>query len=347
MDKPLNDTLELAADWADRFDDLTPDERRELAAWLEESASHARAFARMRRLMGDSALIEACEARDAAGLPPLPGWRMAADRSPGPRGRLRVAAPPVLTRPALTRRQALAAGIAGALALPLAGYGLMEAAAPDAPAPLRFASRVGERRRLTLPDGSGLLLDASSRVAVDFSQAARRVVLEQGAARFDVRHDPARPFAVHTPHAAMLALGTSFSVDRLTRASELRVFSGRVRLDVPQRERLEVAAHRWALIDDNGGQNEGGPRVTSGRFDPATRADWQDDWLDADAMPLGFAVERLARYSPVPMRIADPRLARLTFSGRFRLDQPEQSFELIGALFGLRPQRRGDTLYLA
>lgn len=346
MDKPLNDTLELAADWADRFGDLTPDERRELAAWLEESASHARAFARMRRLMGDSALIEACETRAAAGLPPLPGLRPDTGHALRPRRRLQVPA-----RPALTRRQALAAGIAGALALPLAGYGFMEAAAPDAPAPLRFASKVGERRRLTLPDGSGLLLDAASRVAVDFSQAARRVVLEQGAARFDVRHDPARPFAVHTPHAAMVALGTSFSVDRLARASELRVFSGRVGLEVPQRDRLEVSAHRWALVESNrggnGAGNGGAARVTSGRFDPAARADWQDDWLDADAMPLGFAVERLARYSPVPMRIADPKLGRLTFSGRFRLDQPEQSLELIGALFGLRPQRRGDTLYLA
>ena len=326
MDNTLNDTLELAADWADRFDDLSADERRELAAWLEESESHARAFAGMRRLMADSALIEACEEN---AIPPLPSLRAGTSRP--------LHTPPA--RPMLARRQALAAGIAGALALPLAGYWFMREQAPSAAGPLRYASRVGERRKLMLPDGSGLLLDATSRVAVDFSQGTRRILLEQGAARFDVRHDAARPFEVHTPHGTMVALGTSFSVDRLAQASELRVFSGRVGLDVPEQERLEVAAHRWALVN--------GAAVTSGAFDPAAHPDWQNDWLDADAMPLGFAVERLARYSAVPMKIADPKLARLTFSGRFRLDQPEQSLELIGALFGLSPQKRGDGLVLA
>lgn len=332
MDNTLNDTLEQAADWADRFDDLNADERRELAAWLEESESNARAFARIRRMMGDSALIEACEENS---IPPLPDLR-AGTRRPRPVAR---PASPMPVRPMLARRQALAAGIAGALALPLAGYWFMRDEHSSAAAPLRYASRVGERRKLILPDGSGLLLDASSRVAVDFSQGVRRILLEQGAARFDVRHDAARPFAVHTPHGTMVALGTSFSVDRLAEASELRVFSGRVGLDVEQRERLEVAAHRWALVK--------GAEVTSGTFDPAAHPDWQNDWLDADAMPLGFAVERLARYSAVPMRIADPNLARLTFSGRFRLDQPEQSLELLGALFGLTPQKRGNGLVLA
>jgi transmembrane sensor len=41
-----------------------------------------------------------------------------------------------------------------------------------------------------------------------------------------------------------------------------------------------------------------------------------------------------------------PASAGQSFSGRFRLDAPEQSLALIGALFGLEPQRRGGAIYL-
>lgn len=330
MDDNLTSTLELAADWADRFAELTADERRELALWLEESPENAGAFARMRRLMADTALIDAADDGVAPAEPPTPLPELRVGTSRLVRADRR--------KPMLGRRQAIAAGLAGALALPFAGYWLAGKQTPGSPPPLRFASRTGERRRLTLPDGSGLLLDAASRVAVDFSEGRRHVLLEQGAARFDVRHDPARPFEVRTPHAGMVALGTSFSVDHLAEASELRVFSGRVRLDVAGQEARVVPADRWALVD--------GASVSMGAFDPANHPDWQSDWLDADAMPLGFAVQRLARYSAKPVRIGDPRQARLTFSGRFRLDNPRQSLELIGALFGLKVENRGDALYL-
>ncbi|MCJ2188967.1 FecR family protein, partial [Novosphingobium beihaiensis] len=242
--------------------------------------------------------------------------------------------------PVMARRQALAAGLAGALALPLAGYWLVQQG-QNAPAsqPQRFASAVGQRRRFTLPDGSALLLDAASAVSVHFSGERRRIVLEQGAARFDVRHDADRPFEVRTPMASMTALGTSFSVDHLSDASELRVFSGRVQLDAHDGRSLVLPARQWALVN--------GRSMQTGGFDPDVRRDWQTDWLDADSMRLGFAVERLARYSATPLKLGDPKLAGLTFSGRFRLDRPEQSLELIGALFGLRASKRDGAVYLS
>jgi transmembrane sensor len=332
MDDRQISPLERAADWADRFAELTAEERRELAVWLEGSPENAAAFARMRRLMADTAMLDALGSDNKApeALAPLPDLRARTSRP------ARTADRP---RPMLARRQAIAAGLAGALALPFAGYWLTREHAADPAAPLPLASGVGERRRFTLPDGSALLLDAASRVAVDFSAGRRHVRLEQGAARFDVRHDPQRPFEVRTQHAAMVALGTSFSVDHLAEASELRVFAGRVRLDVAGQQARVVPADHWALV--------GGRAVSTGAFDPTSHSDWQSDWLDADAMPLGFAVQRLARYSAVPLRIADPRLAGLTFSGRFRLNRPEQSLALIGALFGLHVKERADGIYLA
>lgn len=333
MDERQLEMIETAADWADRYDDLDEAGRRELARWLEQSPEHGRTFARMRQVLQDGALAEALESTASVvevPIPELPRQRPSAMR-PGLRRTGQEA-------PGLGRRQALAAGLAALAVVPLGSYFLFRNDKDVPASPLRFASAVGKRRHFTLPDGSGLLLDAASSVAVHFTADMRAVELERGAARFDVCHDAARPFEVRTPGASMTALGTSFSVDRLTGASELRVFSGRVRMAADGHDAFVVPAREWALFD--------GSATSRGNFDAETRPDWQNDWLDADSMRLGFAIERLARYSETPIRLGDPALASRTFSGRFRLDRPEQSLALIGALFGLEASRRADGIYL-
>lgn len=333
MDERQLETIETAADWADRYDELGEAERRELAQWLSQRPEHARAFARIHQVLKDGALLEAVETAQPGSEAPLavlPRGRSA------PRARMpgRQYAQPSR----LMRRQALAAGLAAIVALPLGGYLLTRGPIASALDPLRFASEIGRRRQVVLPDGSGLLLDAGSSVAVHFTPERRRIELERGAARFDVSHDAARPFEVRTPGAAMTALGTSFSVDRLSGAAELRVFSGRVEMAAEGRPPLVVPGRQWALLD--------GREIARGSFDPAAHADWQDDWLDAESMRLGFAIERLGRYSAVPIRLGEPALASRTFSGRFRLDEPQESLALIGALFGLQPRKRTDGIYL-
>jgi transmembrane sensor len=285
--------------------------------------------------MSDTALIEALEQPEPSAEPAL----LPAAQPAMPRRHSRDR-PPQRGTPMLARRQAMAAGLAGALALPLAGYWLLHQDRKGTPSsqPLRLASTVGKRRHVVLPDGSGLLLDASSAVTVHFSEGHRRIVLDQGAARFDVRHDANRPFEVHTPLATMVALGTSFSVDHLSNASELRVFSGRVQLDAKDGRSRVFPARQWALVN--------GSSLQTGTFAPDARNDWQNDWLDANSMRLDFAIERLARYSSMPLKLDDPKLANLTFSGRFRLGRPVESLELIGALFGLRAERRDGAVYL-
>ncbi|MCJ2184469.1 DUF4880 domain-containing protein, partial [Novosphingobium sp. 1949] len=75
---------EIAADWADRADELSPPERRELSDWLARSPEHARAFATMRRLLCDPALFDAAQSAipaapgaDTPDAPPLTAMRPA------------------------------------------------------------------------------------------------------------------------------------------------------------------------------------------------------------------------------------------------------------------------------
>ncbi|WP_260928241.1 FecR family protein [Novosphingobium sp. 9] len=321
--------IDEAADWADRLPELSEGEHLELAAWLEHDPRCRSALERMLRLLGDPALLDALDM-------PRPVVALLPSRSGSSR---RIDAPPM--RSGLSRRQALAAGLGAVLAVPVGWATLRSGKVPGGVAPvgppLRFASATGQHREVSLPDGSTVLLDAASSVSIDFSGRTRRIALDGGAARFDVRHDPARPFEVHVPDARMTALGTRFSVERLIGAAELKVFEGAVRFEAQRQQALAVTTGHWALLD--------GARLTQGGGVGA-RADWQDEWLDAQDMPLSFALQRLGRYTRAPIRLDDPALAQARFSGRFRLDNPQASLALIGALFGLEAVPRDGAIHL-
>lgn len=315
--------LEQAADWADRLDTLSPEARAELGAWLNAAPEHRAALSRMVRLLGDPALFDVVEqaTRDAVPLPPRPRARRWAASG------------------AARSRRRVTVGIAAALAAVAIAPIVWRVATPDtAPVERVYASTVGQQRQVALPDGSDMVLDANSRVAIAFSGHGRDLTLERGAARFEVRHDAARPFAVTTPEGQMVALGTNFSVDRGAGHSELRVYRGRVRLTVPGQAAVVVTGGHWA--------EAGAGRIVVHDFDIARYQGWQDRWLSGDRIRLGDAVARLGRYSTRPIRLADPALAGETFNGRFRLDTPVESLTLIGALFDLSVKDDGRTIHL-
>jgi len=92
----------------------------------------------------------------------------------------------------------------------------------------KFASACGEKKNIQLPDGSVVMLNAASKIVIDNSYgiSARNVYLE-GEAFFDVKHNPAAPFIVHTPMMDVKALGTAFNVkaylnDNFTETSLIR-----------------------------------------------------------------------------------------------------------------------------
>ncbi|MBX6333045.1 MAG: FecR domain-containing protein [Gemmatimonadaceae bacterium] len=152
-------------------------------------------------------------------------------------------APPVVSpsvaEPRRRRRSARWAIAAGVL-VAIAGGGSVAAwiAHAHVPAALggrraRYAVRTGfgERRGVTLPDGTRLMLAPASRIAYDarYGRPVRAVTLT-GEAYFDVAHDATHPFVVRTAQGTFEDLGTQFVVrayggDRVARVA---VRTGRV-----------------------------------------------------------------------------------------------------------------------
>ncbi len=80
-------------------------------------------------------------------------------------------------------------------------------------APVEYGTDFGERRVVTLSDGSRMSLDSNSKVAVAYSRTARELHLWRGQARFDVAHDVERPFSVVAGDRKVIATGTAFNID--------------------------------------------------------------------------------------------------------------------------------------
>ena len=93
----------------------------------------------------------------------------------------------------------------------------------------------GQKRHITLPDGTDIMLNASStlRIAADFDDKNREVFL-QGEGWFDVKRNTAKPFIVHTGKVATQVLGTHFNITAYGDDGYIRVslVQGKVQVDM-------------------------------------------------------------------------------------------------------------------
>lgn len=227
------------------------------------------------------------------------------------------------------RQKVTASAVAvSVVALLIAGRS-WQAPVPAAPAgwTRTLATRVGERRLSTLPDGSTVRLDGATRVQFAYSDGRRSARLLAGQAFFDVRHDKARPFTVYAGASMARVLGTAFDLDVTRRRVELAVYRGAVGFDPVGAPRGVVvrAGYRSTI--------SGGVVAAPMRFDPSL-PDWRQGWIDTDGMRLDDLVEMLGRQTTTKIAAPCEPLASMRVSGRFRIDQPRQLLGAIGQGIG-------------
>src|SRR6185312_15778715 len=88
-----------------------------------------------------------------------------------------------------------------------------------------FVTALGERRVLTLADGSQIELNTSSKLRLDHSQ--REAWLDSGEAYFQIVHDAQRPFSVVVGGKRVEDLGTKFLVHAEGEKFTVSLFEGR------------------------------------------------------------------------------------------------------------------------
>jgi transmembrane sensor len=177
----------------------------------------------------------------------------------------------------------------------------------------------GERRAIVLADGSRVLLNTETALAVHFDDATRRVELVQGEAFFEVAKDASHPFVVTASGSEVRAVGTAFNVRRATHQVLVELSEGVVDVQDPQHlRRVRMRPGQTALIGSDTVD------VNLARH-PENFALWRDGYLQFDGMPLQAAIEQINRYRPGRVVLLNKRLADRRVSGLFRLNALDQA----------------------
>ena len=192
------------------------------------------------------------------------------------------------------------------------------------------ASQVGQRQALLLADGTQVLLDSNTEMTISWHLRSRQVELKAGQALFEVSPMVYRPFLVDAGLAVVRVVGTRFNVRRQEQDVQITVAEGRVAVR---------AAATGAVAALEPGQQlrvHKGQEARLGRVDVDDVTAWQQSRLVFESTPLEDVIDTLQRYHRQPIRLMDPRLARLPVSGVFDSGHVDR---LLALLPGIMPVR--------
>lgn len=203
----------------------------------------------------------------------------------------------------------------------------------------RYATVVGERKEIRLPDGSRVRLGPAStlEVAARYSAGDRALSLD-GEAWFDVRHDPAHPLTVRTAAAVVRDVGTVFAI----RGDE----SGAARVVVSSGS-VSVAPAAGGAADtlragDVASVAAGGAvRLARGAATDDDEA-WTRGTLVFRDAPLTEVAAELRRWYGVVL-VVDPSLSARHLTASFDGANADEALRVVAAAVGGELQRHGDT----
>jgi ferric-dicitrate binding protein FerR (iron transport regulator) len=217
----------------------------------------------------------------------------------------------------------------------------------------------GQRATIHLGDGSIVTLAPVSRLreSPTFNTDARDVWLD-GEAYFDVAHDSAKPFRVHTDRTVAQDLGTKFVVRAYASSPEVRVVVAEGLVSLRRRSDSAPTA-RGAAGDSASGADSVLLRPRDlGRLEPDGRLTletgvvlddytaWTSGRLVFTNTPLRDAIPRLSRWYDAELRLDDPSLGRETFTATLTHEPLSEVVRLLAATVRARVEQRGDTLVL-
>jgi ferric-dicitrate binding protein FerR (iron transport regulator) len=301
--------LEDAFDWLIRRQEAecVADVDAALQVWLQRSSAHQRAWQKACRswqVLGDIEMQRA--------VPPVP---------------------PVLVRRPRRRRLTTGISLAACLLLAVLSLPLLLQNSAD------FETGTGERRQVTLDDGSVVELGAETSIDIAMSATGRSVTLLKGEAFFDVVKDPARPFTVTAGETEIRVIGTAFDVDYRQDETVVQLERGQVSVKGSGHGGLSLLPGEMVSVRPKDGT------ITKGIVDTADIGAWRQGRLFVEDQSIASVVEILQRHHKGFIRIASNDLASRRVTGSYDLSDPDKALSALveahgGTVYRLSPYLR-------
>jgi transmembrane sensor len=190
---------------------------------------------------------------------------------------------------------------------------------------VKYATDVGERRSISLSDGTRVELNTNSVISEHFDDSARVVLQFEGDALFDVVGKDSRPFEVRVGELQIHSAGAKFSVLRRAKEIVVTVVEGEATVSrqqgnervVEHRQPERIEASHEALVHTEGE----GMSMERRHFDARTlrrRLAWTQGKLWFEGEPLSEVLAEINRYNRNKLVLCPQWASTLPIGGIFQ-----------------------------
>lgn len=228
----------------------------------------------------------------------------------------------------LPRRAVLASLGAAVAAVGFGGWEIARAGVVE--------TAVGEQRRVTLPDGSRVLLDTATTLRVRMRQDRREIQMRAGRACLEVAADP-RPFLIVTSTRQVTARKGQLDIRCDDGGTAIVVSAGHADVTGGAAPRALTVGERLRVASSDGGEAIDHPNLDDLLAWQSGRAVFRD-------ATLASAAQEMNRYTERKLLVADPQVADLRLSGVYRVGDTAAFANAVSLLLPVRVVPTSDAI---
>ena len=193
-----------------------------------------------------------------------------------------------------------------------------------------------------LPDGTKILVKENSSITYPtaFKGDTREINLV-GEAFFEVHHDAAHPFIIHTQGSDIRVLGTSFNVKAYNTQVQVVVKTGRVRFSKNNTEVILEKGQKGELLANVD------TIIKSEVEELKVTTTTQRISLDFDKISLGEVIENLNQIFGKKIVFSNDKIKNCKLTASFENEELENIINVIAETFNLKVENKTDSIVLS
>ncbi|WP_316756082.1 FecR family protein [Pedobacter aquatilis] len=229
-----------------------------------------------------------------------------------------------------------------------------------------FSTKSGERKKITLSDGSTVLLNAKSSISISatFNETNREVILN-GEAYFDVVHNKDKPFKVHTNEFNINVLGTAFNVRAYSDeiSSEATLIRGLITMEavngnggtITLKPSQKVTFYKNVIVEENKKVLKPAkisPEITINHYtlikdSTIVETAWTQNRIEIYDQDFDEIQGVLEKWFNVKIKFADPEIEKYRFTATFSQESIEQVLSALQKVENFKYEIKGNQVIIS
>ncbi|SMC80814.1 FecR family protein [Pedobacter nyackensis] len=204
---------------------------------------------------------------------------------------------------------------------------------------------VDEHRKIKLPDGSIVILNNKSTLEFpeDFLGSTREVVLK-GEGYFDIKHNPEKPFIVHTGKISTTVLGTAFNIKAYDKENDVvvTVTRGKVMVKNEHKTLGIITPDQQIIFNKTEMKSLLKPVLAS------KTVEWQEKDLFFDDVTMDEATVQLAKRFNVNIKFANEQSKDCRFTATFLKEESlDEILQIITSFNHITYQKKAQEIIIS